>query len=498
MKNSFILHLIILLVPLEVCAHAMHAQLPAGWYPQEETKLKNRLAFLEKEAELKYRSTVTKPRALIVPHAGYSYSGVVAASCFNTLKNSTTTVDRIIVIAPSHAVPFNGIAVPTQTQKYVIATGNIPFDTKSIKSLSKQHPFISSQKLFNDPFKNEHSFEIECPFIYKYLGDNIPVIPLLVGYLTDKEIKACASILKKYISKNTLIIVSSDFIHYGPQFDYMPFGPTLEAARAIQALDFTIMQYLFDPSLTDFLRILKQTKATICGKYPLAILLALLENNALGTVQPHLIAYSNSQENSQEATESSVSYAAIAYSQDASLTNYEKKLLHLYAKHVLKNSFLADEEKTQFPLVIAPCMKQLCGTFVKWKNPDHSLRGCIGTVHADDSLINNISKYSLLAAFNDSRFTPITAEELEYVAPTITVLTPFKKIKSYTDIILGFNGIILKNGSKQAVFLPQVAIEQQWDLPTTLEQLSLKAGLDKDAWKNKETTFEVCEGYEIN
>ncbi len=498
MKNSFILHLIILLVPLEVCAHAMHAQLPAGWYPQEETKLKNRLDYLEKEAELKYGSINTNPRALIVPHAGYSYSGVVAASCFNTLKNSTTTIDRIIIIAPSHAVPFNGIAVPTDIKEYVIATGNIPFDTKSIKSLSKQKPFIPSQTLFNNPFKDEHSFEIECPFIYKYFSDKISVIPLLVGYLTDKEIKACASILKKYITKNTLIIVSSDFIHYGPQFDYMPFGPTQQATRAIQKLDFTIMQHLFNPSLTDFLKILKQTKATVCGKYPLAILLALLENKALGAVQPHLIAYSNSQESNPETTESSVSYGAIAYSQDSSLTNYEKKLLHLYAKHTLTDSFLSDEAKTEFPLVITPYMQQLCGTFITWKNPDHSLRGCIGTVHADDSLINNISKYSLLAAFNDSRFTPITAEEVEYVTPTITVLTRFKKIKSYTDIILGFNGIILKNGSKQAVFLPQVAIEQQWDLPTTLEQLSLKAGLAKDTWKNKETTFEVCEGYEIN
>jgi AMMECR1 domain-containing protein len=93
---------------------------------------------------------------------------------------------------------------------------------------------------------------------------------------------------------------------------------------------------------------------------------------------------------------------------------------------------------------------------------------------------------------------PITKEEAPFVIPIITMLTPFKKVKSYKDITLGLHGIILKNGSKQAVFLPQVAVEQGWDLPTTLEQLSLKAGLNKHAWKNKETTFEICEGYEIN
>ena len=118
-------------------------------------------------------------------------------------------------------------------------------------------------------------------------------------------------------------------------------------------------------------------------------------------------------------------------------------------------------------------------------------------IEASNTLLNNITTYAQAAAFEDPRFEPITLDEALQVTPSITVLTPFKGVTSYKEIKLGIHGILLKNGSKQAVFLPQVPLEQGWNLTTTLEQLSLKAGLSKDDWKNKKTVLEVCEGYEI-
>ena len=497
MKHTFLLFcLSLVIIQTTPQSKTMKAHLPRGWYPQDKEELKNRLNFLEKEANNQYPTTLTDPRVLIVPHAGYAYSGIIAASCFNTLQNKINTIDTIIVIAPSHSIPFQGIAIPSNIKEYTITTGIIPFDTKTMHNLIKHSPFISTEKVGHNPFKDEHSFEIECPFIHNYLP-NIPVVPLMVGYLNDKDIKNAASILKRYITPQTLIIVSSDFTHYGSQFDYMPFGKTQDALTAIQLLDLTVIQHLMEPSLSRFLRTLKETNGTVCGKYPLALLLALLENNTLGPVKAHLVSYATSQESKNSDPESSVSYAGIVYSNDTSLTHYEKKLLLTYAKNSIIHSFITQKTDPLLPPIVTPAMKQKCGTFVSWYGPQHTLRGCIGTIEASNTLLNNITTYAQAAAFEDPRFEPITLDEALQVTPSITVLTPFKGVTSYKEIKLGIHGILLKNGSKQAVFLPQVPLEQGWNLTTTLEQLSLKAGLSKDDWKNKKTELEVCEGYEI-
>jgi AmmeMemoRadiSam system protein A len=102
------------------------------------------------------------------------------------------------------------------------------------------------------------------------------------------------------------------------------------------------------------------------------------------------------------------------------------------------------------------------------------------------------------AAFEDSRFSPVTADELNDITITISVLTPAKPIASYNDIVLGRDGIILTNGAQSALFLPHVATEFKWDLPTTLTQLSEKAGLNPDAWKNKETTYQTFESIDFS
>ena len=135
--------------------------------------------------------------------------------------------------------------------------------------------------------------------------------------------------------------------------------------------------------------------------------------------------------------------------------------------------------------------------FVTWHNPDSTLRGCIGTLEANNSFIHGLTTYAKTAALDDPRFNPITPEESLLVYPSITMLKPLRKINSYNDIILEKHGILLKNGNNTAFFLPNVALEQHWDVITTLEQLSLKAGLKKNAWKDINTTFEVCTGYEI-
>lgn len=499
--NSIIkysLILIIFLLQFSMHKASMQAHLPVGWYPNEENELHTKLLKLEQQAEEKYPTSLNNIRALIIPHAGYAYSGTVAASCFNLLKHETNKhIDRVIVCAPSHFVSFQGIAVPDHAQEYKIPTGTIKFDTKVMKKLAKQKPFIPSSKIDKNPFEKEHSFEIQCPFIHKYINNKTPIIPLLIGNIDKANIQKAADVLKTIITPNTLVIVSSDFTHYGSQFNYMPFGSTQESLLSIRALDFKVMEPIFYPSLPKFLQTIKNTQATICGRHPIALLLALLENKSLGQVSPHLVSYATSQDIDSTSPESSVSYAGIAFANDKSITSFEKQSLLKYAKDILLASFSDDvQEELLLPLV-TPFMKKKCGTFITWKKPNNELRGCIGIIESTNSLIDNVRTYTKQAAFHDPRFSPISQEEAPFVKPSISILTPFQKIKSYKDIVIGTHGIVFKNGTHQAVFLPQVPIEQNWDLITTLEQLSIKSGLSKDAWKDKNSTFEVCTGYEI-
>lgn len=503
MKKYLISFLLIVLSQHFVHGSSMQAHLSADWYPTEKEKLTATLHALQKKAHDLYPATLQNVRAIIIPHAGYAYSGAIAASCFNLLHHASNQfIDRVIVLTPAHAISFKGFVVPDHVQEYIIPTGTITFDTKVMKELIAMSPlFIALQTMKNNPFNQEHSFEIQCPFIHTYINEKIPVIPLLVGYLDEQDAKNAATIIKKIMTPHTLIIVSSDFTHYGPQFDYMPFGPTPQAAQAIHALDNKVMEQIIHQSLHGFLQTIKTTGATVCGQYPIAVLLALLENKSLGPIEPHLVAYTTSSkvENNKNA-QSSVSYAGIAFANDASPTFFEKQSLLNYAKDIVATHLATNPEKNDSflrPLVM-PWMKKICGTFVTWYKPDHNLRGCIGTVQSENSLIDNVRIYAQQAAFHDPRFAPISQQELPQLTPSITMLTPFQEIKSYKDIKVGVHGIILKHGSNQAVFLPQVSVEFGWNLVTTLQQLSLKAGLDKDAWKDKMTIFEVCQGYEIS
>ena len=476
---------------------SMQAHLSADWYPTESKNLEKYLNELKEQAQKTYPTTLHNVRACIVPHASYAYSGTIAASCFNLLEHaSNTSIDKVIVLAPAHSISFQGIVIPHHIKKYIIPTGTILFDTASMKKLIPMSPFIAARTLLHNPFDNEHSFEIQCPFIHQNINPTIPVIPLLVGYLDAQDIKNAAQALKKIITPQTLIIVSSDFTHYGARFHYTPFSQIPEASL-IRALDFKVIESLVYPSLPGFLETIKNTGATVCGQYPIALLLALLENKSLGNVAPHLVAYTTSQAIDSTDKESSVSYAGIVYADDATIPWYEKQLLLEYAKNIVTTHFTDSPDKNIAMPLITPWMQQTCGTFVTWYGPNHTLRGCIGTMDATNSLIENVKIYAQESAFHDPRFTPITHEELPNLTPSITMLTPFKKIKSYKEIKIGRDGILLKNGTRQAVFLPQVPVEFGWNLQTTLEQLSLKAGLPADGWKNKNSMFETCQGYEI-
>jgi len=207
--------------------------------------------------------------------------------------------------------------------------------------------------------------------------------------------------------------------------------------------------------------------------------------------------------------QNSVSYAGLVFTKENLVlrdpqdrfTGYEKRALLAFARDTLTNEFEAEKtrEFLLFP-IMSDGMRFAVGAFVTLAKDDQ-LRGCIGQVWTGSPLFETVSEMAKAAAFYDERFTPLTKAELADVGIGITILTPPYPVSSYNDIQLGVHGIILKkrlaDGTvKRAVFLPQVPGMFDLDLARTLCALSIKAGLDKEAWRDG-CEFEVFEGFEV-
>jgi MEMO1 family protein len=500
------------------------SQLPTGWYTQEAEKLKQEIDTYLSQARHYFPCTLsTTPVALIVPHAGHAYSGLCAASVYQTLfeadQKPNTTIKRVIILAPTHTTFYNGIALPDYTV-YRMPFGDIPVDNQAIKQLDKKDVAFA---VFGRAHATEHAIEVQLPFLQRTVA-SFKLIPLIVGHLNDEQIFQAAEALKKLLNHETLLIISTDFTHHGPSYDYTVFDKNIGAN--LRLLDATAIRSLAEPSFETFETFLHQTSATICGREALKILLTLLETNALGSPQAHLTCYYTSaqlqqaQKNGFEidklflnppdnVAQPSVSYVGMAYAPASEhpadlLTGYEQQSLLILARTAIEHVFQRDtgkQEPIELPL-ISPGLLNPTGAFVTLTTANGDLRGCIGRITTDKPLYSTIVSMAQAAAFNDTRFEPLKREELDHIVIDITVLTKPVKVTQPEDIIIGKHGIILnKRGESgsviaSAVFLPQVAREQGWNLVATLEHLSQKAGLDRDAWKT-DCDFEVFEGFEV-
>lgn len=460
--------------------------LSESWYPHDPRVLRQHLEGMYKKAGLEYDAQVDGQAisAAVVPHAGYSYSGVIAASVYRLLAK--TSKKRVVILAPSHTASFVGCAVPTCTD-YLTPLGSLACDMPAVAALAKS----SYCKYDDSVFSQEHSIEVQLPFI-RYSLPSCVIVPVIVGSMTQAQVQEVASVLSSIIDDTTLVIVSSDFIHYGRRFGYEPFKDILEGpAEAIRDRDFQAVRLIQEYELQKFMKFIDRTGATICGHVPLALLIALINTQVFGKVSSQLISYASSDQVSDDST-GRVSYCGLVFTRLPARGNNipvlnanEKKVLTNCARSALEQSFAQE----------LPVLKSHYGVFVTLKKAGQ-LRGCIGTFATDKPLYKTVGDMALAAAFHDTRFKPLTYQEFAECTITISVLSNPRPIKSYQEIILGTHGIILHQGKKHAVFLPEVPGEFGWDLPTTLKELSIKAGLPADAWRNKTTTFEIFESLE--
>lgn len=513
------------------------SHLSSQWYHQEKNKLEKDLDFYLSTAkkEFSVKTNPDKVKVLIVPHAGFYYSGLCAATAYQTLlkmNKPNNKIKNIIILAPSHTKSFKGIAIPN-FETYQTVLGKIDVNKEKLSKLKTNKNF----KIIKNIFNKEHAIEIQLPFLQRTIK-NFKFIPLIVGQINNENYEQIAQTIKKIIDDNTLIVISTDFIHYGKNYQYTPFKRDI--LDFIRFVDSAALEAIGKQSFNLFNTVIKNSNATICGKNCIRILLKLLEKKSFEQtsfeqteLKPRLTCYYTSAQLTQarikntinikkllsnlpdRLVRNSVSYAGLIFTtqklqtlkEEDKLTNFEKKSLLELAFRSIQNEFLENKlpDHLLWPIKSLGIQKQ-AGAFVTL-NKNGNLKGCIGRIVTNKVLFKTVQEMAKAAAFNDKRFNPLKKDELKDINISISVLTKPKQIQNYKEIELGKHGIILKkqtyrgstksNYPASSVFLPKVPTGLGWNIKTTLEQLSLKAGLSRNDWQDN-CNFEVFESFEIN
>ena len=454
-----------------------------GWYPDKPDNLKGTIeGFLSKITT----SDKGQPIALIVPHAGLVWSGQTAAYGYKELLSRE--IEYVFILGPAHRFHTDKLILPSSS-RFKTPLGSLEIDADIKKSLLKEDIFQDT----DEAFYGENSIELQIVLLQRVLPD-CKIIPIVVGQLDLKKIAKAAEIFKKYSSKNSIFIISSDFTHYGYRYNYLPFNKNIE--ENIKELDYGAVEEITQLNSTGFLKYIEKTGATICGRIPIAILLSMLPKDTKAEV----LRYDTSGKITGDFS-TSISYITIGFydsTSEVKTTNLENRLTEKEKKLLLRLSRTTLEyyiKKKQIPktenleIELTENLKKNRGAFVTL-HKEKQLRGCIGEILPRKPLYQVIIERTIDAAVNDFRFTQVTESELNNITIEISALTPPQKIDNYKDIIIGRDGILMKKGAKGAVFLPQVAPEQGWDLDATLSHLSYKAGLESHAYKEG-ANFEV-------
>lgn len=423
--------------------------------------------------------------ALVSPHAGYQFSGATAAKAYTAVKGKNYT--RVILLGTGHSAYYERGALLCDWESWAMPGGIVPVDVKAVKELSGKPGF----KIANKFHTGEHSLEVQLPFLQAALK-RFAIVPFVMGgHTTPEDAVHIAEGLKPYLDDKTLVVVSTDFTHFGPNYQYIPFRD--DVPQKLRTLDMGVWDLVQPGNSFAFDAFLQATEATVCGERALMVLCALLPPDA----KKHFIFYTSSGEVLHDY-ENSVGYLAGAFTgtwgstallppskpHSGKLTDDEKKQLVKLARAALRSHVLADDSLARFLKEMKPTegLTGVSGVFVTYKIRD-DLRGCIGSIEGREPLWQGVVHNACNAAGHDPRFNPVGPSEVDAIHLEVSVLTPLKPVASSADIKLGVHGVVLEKGGRSAVFLPQVATETGWTLDEFLSHLAQKAGLRSDDWR---------------
>ena len=392
------------------------------------------------------------PKALIVPHAGYVYSGPVAARAYARLRGARARIRRVVLLGPVHRVPVRGLALPG-AEAFATPLGSIQLDLDACARLRSLPQVVESAPAH----RLEHSLEVHLPFLQRVLED-FTLVPLAVGDASAEEVAQVLDIL--WGGAETLIVVSSDLSHYLPYAH----ARTADAKTAamIVALDTDIGH------------------DQACGGTPVNGLALVAKRRGL-TVELVDLRNSGDTAGSRDRV---VGYGSFVLNAPGALPADAGPTLIRLARSAIAER-LDGEAGT--PKQSAPWLTQPGATFVTLTRDD-ALRGCIGSLEANRPLALDVRENALGAAFRDPRFKPLTREEWADVAVEVSLLSALEPLPLDDEAALrerlrpGVDGLVLEFGHHRGTFLPQVW-EQFPEPASFLLNLKRKAGLPPDFWE---------------
>ncbi len=450
-----------------------------GFYPADAKALEEEIDRLLAQAHVpEVRAPVI---ALISPHAGYMFSGGVAAHGYALIKGRD--IKRVVVIAPSHfeAFPFASVY---DGDAYATPLGTIPIDKEFARKLAHSSSLIRLSDRGHRVVggRAEHSLEVQLPFLQRVLGE-FTLVPVVMGDQSYQTCRALGVALAKLIQgPGTLIIASSDLSHYHPY------------KQAVK-LDHKVIQAIQDWDYLSLHRSLEQRIWEACGGGP--IVAAMMAAERLGANDAEVLKYANSGDVTGDRSRvvGYVSIALIKRAEGASADGHhtppftlsaeaKQKLLEIARKSV--ELAVREGKRYECPPPGIPVLEQERGAFVTLKKKGR-LRGCIGHTAPTKPLYLTVRDVAIFAALEDPRFPPVRKSELDKLEYEISVLSPLHHVLDIRRIRVGRDGLVVKRGAQEGLLLPQVPVEQHWDLKTFLRQTCLKAGLPPDAWRDEAT-----------
>ncbi len=439
---------------------------------------------------------------LVSPHAGYDYSGAISAESYNVIENRK--FDAVVVISPSHRerFPFSSIMVEGQ---YTTPLGVVDIHSEIAEAVASGGDTLcaSERGHHTGPGMAEHALEVQLPFLQVAFGDDLKIVPVVMGDQSQEVVRELGEAIVKAAGKaNVLVVASSDLSHFHPD----------DQARDIDAVVIEQVRNFNPEGLADAMG---GGRAEACGAGPM--IAAMIASRAMGADRAKILKYATSADSQYGDKDSVVGYLAAAFirskgsvgEKTEAREEQEDEPVEAGSGVALQTERLSDESRMRLLEIAKESAKASVrgepkpmleiegeelqrpgGAFVTLTTRGGGLRGCIGFVQSPDPLYLTVAEVAEGAALRDPRFPPVNPSELERLSFEVSVLSTLVPIEP-GEVVVGVHGLMIKRGSSQGLLLPQVPVKYGWDRETYLDQLCIKAGLKPGTWRKDDVVLQA-------
>ena len=474
------------------------------FYPASSARLQSQVdAMLDAAPDVPLTGALD---GVVTPHAGYTYSGPVAAAALKHLRGRQ--YDTVVLVGPSHYFSFDGVAVHARGS-FRTPLGAVQVDEDMCADLIAASPHVDDMPDVHAP---EHGLEVQLPFLQRLLPD-FRIAPIVMSDFSDANCFLLAdAVTRATEGRNALVLTTTDLAHY-PAYEDARTSDTAMVA-AMESFDADEVRARSDDYLS---RGTRNLQTTMCGLGP--VVAGMRHARATGSTGLQSLLYANSGDVEGGSRDQVVGYVAAAFVNEDRIENVdpavaerarpvsvpapeanekcsedEQRAMLRVARDAitrhLDGAQPASLDAYGFSDEVVATLAEGRGVFVTLKGGG-SLRGCLGIIVTDESLADTIPQMAIAAATEDPRFPKVTTEEAPLLEVEVSVLTRPRRITDLETIEVGRHGLIVRQGAKQGLLLPQVAEEQAWNRRQFLAYTCLKAGLGPRAFEDPTTTIKT-------